>query len=275
MIVLVSVLELTIQPSRPRFETQPAPPIYQALEKVPPGIVAEYPLVSTNDHIIWQTVYRRPLLNNAEFGSRADEARRMVLDPHVPGVAETLAFLGVSAIVTHPDALAYDGTLAEVPNATWGPGYALVARGADGSSVWRVVAAPAPALVTLTGGFGEPAPADGAVGYPLVSPEGIGTIEFTARAPGVVRLTFAATPPDRTQVLRLADDETEVPYTLRGRTPVSVRVAIPRGRSLILVKTDPAATSTEDALVITRPRLDRTTEPAELHATPTSPDPGF
>ena len=34
--------------------------------------------------------------------------------------------------------------------------------------------------------------------YPLVSPEGIGTIEFTARAPGVVRLTFAATPPDRT-----------------------------------------------------------------------------
>ena len=37
VIVLVSVLELTIQPSRPRFETQPAPPIYQALEKCRPA----------------------------------------------------------------------------------------------------------------------------------------------------------------------------------------------------------------------------------------------
>jgi hypothetical protein len=58
-------------------------------------------------------------------------------------------------------------------------------------------------------------------------------------------------------------------------TPVSLRVAIPRGRSLILVKTDPPATSTEDAVVITRPRLTLTAEPPELHATATSTDPGF
>jgi hypothetical protein len=272
---VLSLLELTIDPARPRFETRPAPRIYQALDELPPGIVAEYPLVNSNDRIIWQTVYRRALLNNAEFGSSADEARRMVLDPRAPGVAETLAFLGVTAIVTHPDALDYHGPAPKAPHATWGPGYELVARASDGSSVWRVVAQPAPALVTLTGGFGEPAPADGAVGYPLVSPAGIGTIEFTARAPSVVRLTFVATPPNRTQVVRLADDAAELPYTLNGRTKVSVPVEIPRGRSLILIKTDPAATSDEDAVVITRPRVSLTTESPELHATAVSPDPGF
>src|SRR4029079_18900112 len=90
VVVVISVLELTIQPSRPRFETRPAPRIYQALEQLPPGIVAEYPLVTSNDHIIWQTVYRRPLLGNADFGTRADDARRIVLNPRTSGTAEAL-----------------------------------------------------------------------------------------------------------------------------------------------------------------------------------------
>ena len=156
VIVVASVLELTIQPSRPRFETQPAPQIYRALEQLPPGIVAEYPLVTSNDHIIWQTVYRRPQFGEAGFGTRADDARHVVLNPRAPGTAESLALLGVTAIVTHPDALRYVDTAKIVPNADWGPGYELVARSSDGSAVWRVVATAAPALVRFPGASASP-----------------------------------------------------------------------------------------------------------------------
>ncbi len=276
LVVVLSALELTIQPDRPRFETVPAPRIYQALEKLPPGVVAEYPLVRSNDHIIWQTVYRRPLLGNAGFGTSADQARRVVLNPRTPGVAQSLAFLGVTAIVTHPDALRYVDSAKDVPNADWGPGYELVARGSDGSAVWRVVATAAPALVTLPGGFGEPINvSDELVGYPLVSPAGVGVIQFTAKAPSTIRLQFDAKPAGRTHVLRLADDDNELHYELAGVTSVSTLVDIPRGQSYILVKVDPAATSPEDAVVLTKPRATRAFGTAKLVAEPISPNPGF
>jgi hypothetical protein len=73
----------------------------------------------------------------------------------------------------------------------------------------------------------------------------------------------------------LGDAENELAFELDGRTPISVLVEIPRGVSYLLVKTDPAATSEEDAIVILAPRAERATGPAELHAVPTSPDPGF
>jgi hypothetical protein len=276
VVVVVSVLELTIQPSRPRFETEPVPRIYQALEQLPAGIVAEYPLVTSNDHIIWQTVYRRPLLGNAGFGNRADDMRRIVLNPRAPGTAEALALLGVTAIVTHPDALDFGEGAKDVPNAEWGPGYELVARGSDRSAVWRVVATPAPALVTLPGGFGDPiAVGDDLVGYPLVAPSGVGVIEFTAKAPSTVRLEFDARPSSEGQVIRLADDDTELPFELDGTTSVSVLVDVPRGESFVLVKVDPAATSTEDAVVLTKPRAKRAFGTPQLVAEPVSADPGF
>jgi hypothetical protein len=200
----------------------------------------------------------------------------MVLDPAVPGVAETLAFLGVTAIVTHPDALRYVDAAKDVPNASWGPGYELVSRAPDGSSVWRVTATPAPALVTLAGGFGEPSPTpDGLVGYPLVSPAGVGTIEFVARAPSTVRLQFAATPPRARQVLRLADADTELSVTLEGTTDVDVLVEVPVGHSYLTVKTDPAATSVEEAIVFSKPRAVLAFGTPALVAVPISPDPGF
>ncbi|MGH3136267.1 MAG: hypothetical protein ACRDPV_07230, partial [Gaiellaceae bacterium] len=275
-VALVSFVELTIHPTRPRLETSPPPRIYEALRKLPPGIAAEYPLVTTNEHIIWQTVYRRPLLNNAGFGTQADQARRMVLNPRVPGVAESLALLGVNAIITHRDALRYVDNASDVPNASWGPGYELVTRARDGSSLWRVVAPAAPVLVTLPGGFGEPIPTeDGLVGYPLVSPSGVGIIEFSAKAPATVRLQFAATPPRSRQILRLVDADTELPFRLGGETNVAVLVDIPRGHSFLTVKTDPAATSEKDAIVLSKPRASTAFGTPELVAELISPDPGF
>jgi hypothetical protein len=192
-------------------------------------------------------------------------------------VAEALAFLGVTAIVTHANALHYNDRSPDVPRASWGPGYQLLTRTSDGSSVWRVVASPAPALATLYGGFGDPQPPEqGTVGFPLISSSGVGEVQLRAKEPGVVRLTFHATPPEgRTQVLRVSDEHTEVPFTLRRRTRVSVLVRIPTGLSRVLVKTDPAATSQDDAILVTVPRVTRSSGSPALEAESLSPNVGF
>lgn len=274
--MVVSFLELGVSPTKPHYRTTPLPAEYAALERTPSGIVAEYPLGVSNDHIVWQALYKRPVVNNADFGTPADDAERAVLDPSAPGVAQTLAFLGVTAIVTHPDALDYIAGEPKVPNASWGPGYELVSRTSDGSSVWKVVAPPAPALVTLTGGFGQPkAPRVGTVEYPFDAPSGVGQLQFTAQRAQLVRLTLDATPAGREQTLRLADDTSEIPFDLKGPSNVSVLVQIPRGTSSLLLKTDPAATSDDDAIEIADPRAERAAGTAQLHAVPISPDPGF
>lgn len=273
--MLISFLELTVPPADPRIETT-LPPEYAALEGAPRGILAEYPLIEDLDNLFWQQIHGRPVLNNSAFGTAVGEANRVLVDPSAPGTASQLALLGVTAILTHADALDYKQGIPDVPNASWGSGYELVARTPNGSSVWRVVAEPAPALVTLPGGFTGPTrPTDGVVGYPLVSPSGVGEIQFTTRSPGTVRLTFDATPPQGRQVLRLVDSSTDMPFTLEGRTRVSVLVRIPRGRSILLVKTDPAATSEADAVVLSAPRAERSSGAAQLQAEPVSPDPGF
>jgi hypothetical protein len=150
-------------------------------------------------------------------------------------------------------------------------------RAPDGSSVWRVVARAAPALVTLHSGFADPLrPKGSEIGFPLLSPSGVGYFEIRAREAGVIRLVFDAQPPEgQKRVLRVADSQTEVPFTLDGRTHISVRVAVPSGLSLLLLKTDPAATSPEDAIDLTAPNSERAAGPAQLQADLISSDIGF
>ncbi len=258
--------------SRPR----PLPPLYAALANVPKGIVAEYPLLETNDDVIWQTVYRRPMFGNADFGTRADDARRVVLNPRVPGTAESLASLGVTAIITHPDALRYVDDAKDVPNASWGPGYELVTRTPDGSSLWRVVAAAAPALVTLPGGFGEPiTDTDSFVGYPLVSPSGSGP----STSPPRHRRPFGSgSMPRHPGASSCFGWPTRTPSfrsSLDGTTSIDVLVDVPRGLSFLYVKTDPAATSVEDAVVLSKPRAVRAFGTPALVAQTLSTEPGL
>jgi hypothetical protein len=114
------------------------------------------------------------------------------------------------------------------------------------------------------------------VGSALVSPAGVGVIELAARRSGVVRLTFVADPPaGAPRVLRLADENGERPFRLRGRTPVQALVDVPRGTSRLLVKTDPAATSEADAIFLSSPRTEKSSSDPELRATLISADPGF
>jgi hypothetical protein len=279
----LSFVELSIHPAQPRFRTVPTPPEYSAIARTPSGIVAEYPLGQSDIYRFWQRKYGRPLLNGADPDTQADYARRVLLDPTQPGTASNLAFLGVTAISIHPGARADVEVQPRDPAGT--SGYRLVARYPhnrsiwypDGASVWQVVAPPAPALVTLPGGFGNPqADPHGVVVYALDSTAGVGVLDFTARSPEVVRLVFEATPPKgKTVSLRVADSKTEQKFTVGGRTTVSVLVAIPRGQSQLLLKTDPAPTSEADAPLITTPRAEHGSGTPALHADLVSPDPGL
>jgi hypothetical protein len=132
-------------------------------------------------------------------------------------------------------------------------------------------------LVTLPGGFGVPRRlADGGVGYPLSSTAGVGVVELRAKAAATVLLTFGAVPPHNGQWnLRVADNQREQPFPLRTAMQVSVKVAVPRGVSQLLVKVDPAPTSEADAIMLTAPRAEHATGAAVLTAQPISPDPGF
>jgi O-antigen/teichoic acid export membrane protein len=279
----VSFVELSIHPAEPRFRTVPTPPEYTVIDKTRPGILAEYPLGQSDIYRFWQRRHGRRLLNGAPPDTEADYARLVLLDPTQPGTAASLSFLGVTALSFHRGA----HTDVEIParEPTASRDYRLVARYPhdrsiwypDGASVWAVVARPAPALVTFPGGFAKPQEGPGSlVVYPLVSSAGVGVIEFTARSPGIVRLVFEAIPPKgKSATLRLADSKSEQKFALSGRTPVSVLVAIPRGRSQLLLKTDPPPASPADAILISTPRAERATGQPLLHPDVVSTDPGL
>jgi hypothetical protein len=54
-----------------------------------------------------------------------------------------------------------------------------------------------------------------------------------------------------------------------------VVVDVPRGVSLVTVKTDPPPASRADAIVLSRLQVQRATQPAELHTLVQDTDPGF
>ena len=272
-----SFLELGLDPTTSRLSTHDEPPAYAALSRTPPGIVAEYPLVPEFGYFFWQSVHHRRLLNTSAFGSPADDAQHALVNPSTPGTAEQLALLGVTAIVTHGDALRWSSAEPRPNPKNWGPGYRLVAGSPTSSSTWQVVARPAPAFVAAVSGFGPPeALEDGTPAFPLLSSSGVGYFTIRAKRDEVVRLSFNADPPKgQRRVLRLADNSNERHFALKARTHVSVVVDLRRGFSLVVVKTDPAPESREDAIVISRLQVERATRPAQLHALLQDADPGF
>jgi hypothetical protein len=275
--MVVSFLELGFDPTTSRLSTHDEPPEYAALSRTAPGIVAVYPLVPQFAYFLWQSVHHRPLLNTYAFGAPADDAQHALVNPSTPGTAEQLALLGVTAIVTHGDALRWSSS-DYLPNPKdWGPGYRLAAGSPTHSSTWQVVARPAPAFVAAVSGFAPPeALEDGNPAFPLISTSGVAYFTIRAKRDGVVRLAFNADPPrSQRRVLRLADNSVERPFALNGRTHVSVVVAVPRGVSLVMVKTDPAPASREDAIVLSSLHVQRATQPAQLHTFVQDADPGF
>ena len=280
--MVVSFLELAIHPAQNRFRTVPAPPEYNVVDQSPPGVLTEYPLGYSDIYKLWQKRHGRPLLNGAPIDTQADYARLVLLDPAQRGTAEALALLGVTAISIHPRAQAD----VEVPprEPIGDPGYKLLGRFRDGSiwypggaSVWQVAAEPAPALVTLPGGFAKPKPTEHlGAGYAFTSTSGVGVIQLAAKAAGVVRVVLdAVPPPGGARTLRVADSNGEQQFTIEGRTTVSFLVQIPRGLSQLLLKTDPPPTSEADSIVLSTPRAEQASGSPTLSADLVSPDPGF
>src|SRR5581483_10322351 len=169
----LSVAELGMFPM-PSSAVSVPPPVYSALEKQPPGILAEYPLddpttARNSLYIFWQRLHGQPLLNGAGAYTRAEAIRRMLVDPRSVETARALAFLGVRNIVTRPTTYVWHP--GDTPRrVSLGAGYRLVAAYADGTKLWSVVAPPAAALAAYrVDDVRDPrslAP-DGFVGYPL------------------------------------------------------------------------------------------------------------
>lgn len=268
----VSFVELTTHPVS-HFRTVPVPPEYQALRRdAAPGILAEYPLGYSDIYRLWQRVHGRPLFNGAPANSTADYARLVLADPSEPGVAEDLALLGVGAILIHP------GGPADVPVQPREPGagYRLRGRFPADVSLWDVTAQPAPALAVLPGGFSAPQLIGGRVLYALIDPSGVGVIELHAKEPGLVKLEFdASAPKGAAHDVRIADATHEQTLTVSDSTNVSLLVQVPRGVSQLLVKVDPAATSLDDALLISAPRTSPGSGSPQLRPDASSSDPGF
>ena len=177
-------------------------------------------------------------------GRRATRAHRPRL---TPGTAAQLALLGVTAIVTHPDALD-SGRTARRPSGFWVPRVRLVP---DAGRLVRVAGRRAART-----GPRDTTPADSRIRLGDADRRrlsvhltfGCGTIELTHGRPGSSGSPLRH-PAGRAQTLRLADDTREIPS--RSRADARLRVVdIPRGRSYVLVKTDPAATSESDAIVL-------------------------
>jgi O-antigen/teichoic acid export membrane protein len=270
-----SFLELAIKPP-PHFRTTSAPAVYRAVEAAPPGILAEYPLGYSDIYRLWQRSHGRSILNGAPpSATPAENARLVLLDPAEPGTAEKLALLGVSVIAIHPDAHVDAEVQAHEPRGN--PGFKLLARFPDGESAWEVVAQQGQAFVTLPGGFATPRRmSDGQIGFGLVSSAGVGDLQIAARNSGVVRLSFDVAPPaGGSRTLRLADASHEESFTLTSRLRISLNVEVPRGLSRLLVKVDPAATSEDDAVVLTAPQALQASGPPVLHAELVSSNPGF
>ncbi|MGE5689691.1 MAG: hypothetical protein ACM33B_03960 [Pseudomonadota bacterium] len=267
---LVSFLELAIPPARPTFATEPAPPAYAALERAPEGIVAEYPLKASTISLFWQREHGRPLLNGAPANTAADDLARTLVDPAAPGTAEKLAALGVTAILTRAGALDFKSeSTPDVPDASWGPGYALLGRFAEGTSVWRVTARPAPLVpIYARRDVGEPLDPDrGFVGYPLAGTSG--RVLLSSRTPQTVRLSFDAVPTgsDPLRVV-VSGKDGSVSVPVEGRTRVSAVVRVPAGRSAVTISVDPEPGPGVVPVNLGSPWAERTSEPPAVTAAP-------
>jgi len=84
------------------------PEVYQALENNLTGVLAEYPLLPSEepksyDYLLWQRYHKFPLVYGAPINSEGDEFRKTILDPSNNSTIEKLKEIGVKYIIIHQD----------------------------------------------------------------------------------------------------------------------------------------------------------------------------
>jgi len=232
--------------------TVPPGPVYEVgerewvgmVKKTPPGVLAQYPLFGTTtlddpDNLLQQTFHERPLGFNAPGDTLADEARTEVLDVAAPGTAGRLAGFGVTAITLRPQEQQHEGVLLPARTSP-GPGYRLVGRAGDGTSVWTVTARPDAAVAVPWSGFtklelrGKPAPR-------RWMDEQVASVAIFSRAGGLVRASFIAGSWGRPRAITVTGQEGMARRQLPAwtDTPVDLLLRVPAGLSAVTLRANP------------------------------------
>jgi hypothetical protein len=84
------------------------PEIYENLAKLDKGIVAEYPLLPTQeplsyDYLLWQRYHQMPLVYGAVKGTEEDDFRKSILNPEDSKTIDRLKSIGVKYLIIHLD----------------------------------------------------------------------------------------------------------------------------------------------------------------------------
>jgi hypothetical protein len=251
---ILSFVELSIAPPVTLSDLGKTPPEYAPTRKAPPGLLAEYPLAPAgqainSDYLFWQRVHGRRIVNGARAGTFADSVTQTLVDPTTPATAESLATLGVSVIVVRPSVYAFAGGGRPAPNAL-GPGYRRLAKIATGSTVWQVTAEAAPAIAAFGANFHV---------VESLTPRSTmrwmgdaGRIELYAPKAGTHIATFAMASYARPRRVRIegagASRVVDVPGNFKT---ISLPISLPRGRSSLLLTTDPSAEALPDGRLAT------------------------
>jgi hypothetical protein len=227
------VLDLWTHPS-PASSRVPAPAVYEAVEDLPPGIVAEYPLfqnaVPEYQFALYQGQHDHPILNYYNAGTRQELRALWIADLEDPDTAGQLALLGVRYVVL---------TLGPPPAGVPAPGEPgrgfRRLREQDGKAVYEVTAAPAASLTWPARGFAPPeGERDGRFAWMT---EADGEIDVLARCrpcSGSVRLRVASFLRPRRVRIRDAGGRVRWEGTVGGGAPRSVEIPVRFGGELRL-----------------------------------------
>jgi hypothetical protein len=248
----LSFAEFTIVPPVTLTDLGTPPPEYERLRSIPANIVAEYPLAPAEhavsaDYLFWQGTHGHRLVNGAPAGTFADAVRQTLVDPVAPTTPNALAALGASHVVLHAQLYGITGQTAP---AALGRGYKLLQRFTNGASLWRVAAAPSPALAVFTDGFGVSEPMPGRPTFRWMTESG--TVEVWARRPGRYLAEFQAGSYARPRTLRIRGRNGSRELLISPEMKrVSVPVWVPAGRSSLTLDTAPGAEEIPDGREVT------------------------
>ena len=237
----VSFVELPIDTEPATTDVSRPPPYVAVLASTPPGRVAEYPLARSeqpvnSEYLFWQRIHGRQLINGSAIDTRADAFGQALVNPVSPETASALAALGVSAVVMRPTVYAYTGNFP--PPSAMGKGYRFVQGFDDLTSVWRVVASPAPAVAAFRTGFSHSETPRGRTWRWVAADRA--AIELYVRRSGTYRARFSVVSYGRPRAVRVVGrNGSHVVFASAGGGVVTVPLRLERGLSSIILTTRP------------------------------------